>query len=375
MTEAVTQPILITLTTLCTVIMIGVGFLPRPCREAAIWSIAFICAMVASYVAAAGTQSGLPLLRALAAGFVLGALALFWVGLRVRAGRRRVFLLPSVVGGLLATAGLAVVDGLAGPEAFERTALAVAVALLVTTAIEAIVLRSAPLMATAPFALASVLCAGFAGVWIVSGLLQPVGAAALACVAPDTVLTDAAAMSVIYLVSALVSALLLGRDGGVCAEPAGTTDFARVAQERLVRAERRGDTWWALLDIRLDDPVALREASNTLAFGRVVERFADDVVLALPAEADIHQVDATRFVVLLPRHDPAVRPVVRDILDRVSTVEAHQSIAVRLSASIGWASVSTCGYDLDVLTRTASGAADDAQLAGGDRWQHAVAAF
>lgn len=376
MTEAITQPILITLTTLCTVIMIGVGFLPRPCREAAIWSIAFISAMVASYVGTASTQIGLPLLRAISAGFVLAALALFWAGIRVRAGRRRVFLVPSVIGVLAATAGLAVVDALAGPETLERVALGIVIVLLATTAVELVALRSAPLTATAPLALASVLCAGFAAVWLATGLvLPPQSPTALACLAPDSVQTDATAMSVIYLVSALVSVLLLGRRNTRREEAAPTGDFERVAQDRLVRAERRGDTWWALLDIRLDDPVALREASNALAFGRVVERFADDVVRALPAEADIHQVEPTRFLVLLPRHDPTVRPIVRDILDRVSTVEAHQSIAVRLSASIGWASVSTCGYDLDVLTRTASDAATDAQRAGGDRWEHAVAAF
>lgn len=376
MTEAITQPILITLTTLCTVIMIGVGFLPRPCREAAIWSIAFISAMVASYVGTASTQIGLPLLRAISAGFVIAALALFWVGIRVRAGRRRVFLVPSVVGALTATVGLALVDGAAGPEAFERVALGIAAALLATTTVELVALRSAPLTATAPLALASVLCAGFAAVWLASGLvLPPENPTALVCLAPDSVQTDATAMSVIYLVSALVSVLLLGRRDAPREEEAPTGGFERVAQDRLVRAERRGDTWWALLDIRLDDPVALREASNALAFGRVVERFADDVVRALPAEADIRQVEPTRFLVLLPRHDPTVRPIVRDILDRVSTVDAHQSIAVRLSASIGWASVSTCGYDLDVLTRTASDAATDAQRAGGDRWEHAVAAF
>lgn len=374
MIDAVAQPILITLATVCTVIMIGVAFLPRPCRETAIWSIAFICAMTASYVGAASTPGAPSILGATSIGLVLLALALVWVGLRVRAGRRRVLLVPVIVGAAVVTAGLAVIDLTIGGNASTPVALGVSAVLLVATTVELVSLRSAPRTATAPLTLAAALCAVFVVVWLVSGFLQPSSAPPEVCAAVNALQGNVVAMSSVYLVSALVSVLLLSLERTVAGDDAPTTGFERLADDRLRRAERRGDTSWALLDVRLDDPAALREVSNALAFTRVLERFADDLALALPAEADIDEVDPTRFVVLLPRHDAAVLPIVRDILARISTVEAHQSIAVRLSASIGWASVSACGYERETLARTAADAADEAQRAGGDRWEHAIVA-
>ena len=44
---------LVTLATLVCCLMIGLGFLYRPSRASAIWSGAFVAAMVASYVSAA----------------------------------------------------------------------------------------------------------------------------------------------------------------------------------------------------------------------------------------------------------------------------------------------------------------------------------
>ena len=126
--------------------------------------------------------------------------------------------------------------------------------------------------------------------------------------------------------------------------------------------------------LRVGNIALIREASSSMAFARVVDRFALDVTETMPAEADLRRVDPTRFLVLLPRHDSAVRPILRTLLDRVSTVSEGQFAALRLSTSVGWSNVAVCGWDLDALTLAAGDACDAAQRAGGDRWERALVA-
>ena len=78
------------------------------------------------------------------------------------------------------------------------------------------------------------------------------------------------------------------------------------------------------------------------------------------------------FVVLLPRPEGAVRPLLSRLLDQVATPDPTQPIAVRVSASIGWASVDTVGYDLDELLDAARGAGVQAHRSGGDRWERVM---
>lgn len=123
-----------------------------------------------------------------------------------------------------------------------------------------------------------------------------------------------------------------------------------------------------MLVARLDDPESLRDASSTNAFEQMADRFAQVVRLMLPAESDIDQRGATEFVVLLPRPVGAVRQVLANLLEQVAEAGADAPLAVRLSASVGWAQVDVVGYDLTELIVAAGAAADEAQELGGDRW-------
>ncbi|PZU33457.1 MAG: hypothetical protein DI577_00890 [Microbacterium sp.] len=369
---------LITLTTLCCCLMIGLGFLPRPSRESAIWSGAFVSAMVASYffAAVAGddndrTDDALAAwLPAAIGGLVVLALGLVWVGLRVRRGRRVVMIAPTLVVAAVLIAALATTDGTDATGVTRAVAAGVAGLAAAGIAIELAGIRTAHRSATLPLTVGAGIVAMYAVVWIAAGTPWN-GTGRLADDLPVAA-EFAPALTTIALVTALVTLLLLTRGETAPAEERETSGFRAVARDRLARAERLDDSWWSVLDVRLDDPTALREASSALGYTRVLDRFADDVTAVFPAEADLEQVEPTRFLVLLPRHEPSVRPLLRTLLDRVSTVSAEQPVDVRLSVSIGWASAGEIGYDLDDLIDAASAAADTAQLAGGDCWERAL---
>ena len=371
---------LVPLATLVCCLMIGLGFLYRPSRASAIWSGAFVAAMVASYVSAARAVAGsgdAAWLDAATAGLLVLALGLVWVGLRAHRGRRRVMIVPTftTAAGLAILLLLATGTDVAGTEAEGplRALTAGLVGLAAAgIAVELALVRATQRTVRIPLLVGAGLTLVYAATWIGAGAPWD-GSGRLSSSLP-TVAEFIPTLAVILLVTALTTVLLIAR-----AEVAPTAEqaaggFRAVARDRLARAERLDDSWWSLLDVRLDDPVALREASSTLAYTRVLDRFADDVAAVFPAEADIDRVEPTRFLVLLPRQEPSVRPLLRTLLDRLSTVSAAQPLDVRLSASVGWASAAEVGYDLDDLIVAASAAADAAQLSGGDGWERAASA-
>lgn len=153
-----------------------------------------------------------------------------------------------------------------------------------------------------------------------------------------------------------------------------STDGADRARRRLRKAEAQNDQPWSVLDIRLDDPVDLREASTGAAFARIVDRFHDDIEDALPASADADRIEDGRAVVIIRGSDEAVRYHLRGMLTRIAMLEKDASASgIRSSASIGWAPVSVVGYDYDLLRAAADRAAARARAAGGDQWKRANA--
>ncbi|MBF4561440.1 hypothetical protein ITJ43_04755 [Microbacterium sp. VKM Ac-2870] len=360
--------IMIALTTMCTAIFIGLGFLQRPSRETAIWSAAFIAAMASTYVQAGTGPGDAPWLDAIGDGLMFLALGMVWVGIGVRRGRRQVLLVPTIALSALLIITLALTDGTSVDDAVSTGELVLFAAISAVTAFELVGMRHAPRAAIVPLALSSGLVSVFALVWLstdfVDDRMRLLGNIPAAQDYTPVVVA-------ITLMSALTTLLLLARAEIPAATRASVAGFRTIARDRLERAERFDDAWWSLLDVRLDDPGALREASSTLAFSHVLDRFASDVSAVFPAEADLDRVEPARMLVLLPRHEAAVRPLLRTLLERVATVSSDQSIAVRLSASIGWASVSRIGYDLDDLIAAAASAAEEAQLSGGDRWERA----
>lgn len=364
---------LVTLATLACCLVIGLGFLYRPSRASAVWSGAFVTAMVASYVSAARSVAGsgdTPWLDAAASGLLVLALGLVWVGLRAHRGRRRVMIVPAFTIAVVLAVVLLLTAGTDAEGPVRALAAALVGLAAAGIAAELAVVRATQRAVRIPLLAGAGVTLVYACVWIAAGAPWD-GSGRLSPSLP-AVAEFAPMLAVILVVTSLTTVLLIAR-----AEVAPTAEqaaggFRAVARDRLARAERLDDSWWSLLDVRLDDPVALREASSTLAYTRVLDRFADDITAVFPAEADIDRVDPTRFLVLLPRHVPSVRPLLRTLLDRVSTVSAAQPLDVRLSASVGWARAGEVGYDLDDLIVAASVAADAAQLSGGDGWERAA---
>ncbi|HAM13988.1 MAG TPA: hypothetical protein DCO91_11895 [Microbacterium sp.] len=61
------------------------------------------------------------------------------------------------------------------------------------------------------------------------------------------------------------------------------------------------------------------------------------------------------------------------MLRRIAVRDPAAPITVTTSASIGWASVATAGFDLDALLATTAEAAATARAQGGDRWERVTA--
>lgn len=366
---------LIAVATLCTAVMIGLGFLARPSRATAIWSFAFTITMIGSYGwVAADAVDSLPL-RAACAGALLGANAMVWVGLRARRGARRVFWMPALVYAVVSPTVLALTAESPYYSAVFRLDFAVAAVVAGLTIAELVRLGSALRDVVLPLALASGAYVVFSIVSLIDGALQFARTGTIAAVDGLVLVRNLNSIgSLVFVVSALITLLLLARQSSAQPELTGSSSFRSVATDRLTRAGTGDDSWWAVLDIRLDDPVDLREATSSDTFAVIAERFAANVRATVPADADIERRSDTGFVVLLPRPEGSVRQVMSRLLAAVATPDADLPVTVRMSASIGWASVEAVGYELDDLLRAAGEAASVAAADGGDRWERAVGA-
>lgn len=356
----------IALATLALVVYIGLGFLPRPSHAAALWSGAFAVAMVGSYVWLTYEVSSSSLARAVGAGLVLAPMPLLWSGLRAYRRRRPyvwvavafLFSVPLV----LLLASPFDLFGVAFRGAF--TLMAVFAAL---TFVELVRLGPRLRDEALPLIGISLLFIAFAALFIANGVLVAIGEVGNADGTQFLRTLNTIGMAV-YIVCALTTTLLLTvRADDTAISPRNT--FERTARGRLDRARSRGDDWWSVLDIRLDDPDDLRRASSTAAFNAVTRKLMRDVDESFPADADIERVNPTRFVVLLPRPQGAVRALLAELLERVSTEEDGQAVPLRLTASVGWVPATAGDYDFTVLLQRASDAAELAASQGGDRWE------
>lgn len=360
---------LVALSTLCTVLYIGLGFLSHPGRAAAVWSGALSGVMISAYSWVAANQLDSHPLRGAASGFMFSTVALVWVGLRMRRNAERTFGRLAALVVVAAPVALALTATADFYLTVLRLVIVIAAVFAVLTVAELVRLGPLRRDEILPLALVSAAFVAFAAANVGFEIARLVAGGA----APDadrfSLVRDISALgALLYVVSATVTLLLLTRDREGLRE--GGTDvgspFARVATDRLRRAAAADDRWWALLVVLLDDPAALREASSSLAFASVRARFADVVQSALPAEADVDLHDGTAITVLIPRPEGAVRQILANLLEQVALTDAD--LDVRLSASVGWAGVDAVGYDLDALVAEATDAAALAQERGGDRW-------
>ncbi|MEJ1089326.1 hypothetical protein WDU99_13475 [Microbacterium sp. Mu-80] len=364
-TSTLAMPV-VALTTLATVMFIGLGFLPRPSRATAVWSAAFTVAMVGSYVWIGQDYLYPEQLRAVGSGLLIGSMGLIWSGLRAYRQQPRQYVSVAITLTFAAPLILLVAVQLGAYGVVFRVvfaAMAVIAALIVAE-----LMRLGPQLRdeALPLMGASTLFIAFAAITIVNGVLVAGGQATVS----DSLLfvrTINLIGAAVYVVCALMTVLLLTRSDDSAVQ-AGN-GFESTVRTRLNRAEAAADTSWSLLDIRIDDPDDIRLATTTAAFNAATHRFERDVDAVLPAEADIQRISPTRIVVLIPRARGGIRELLPDLLKRISSEHDSDPLPVRMTASVGWAQVSVTGYDYDALLRCASAAALTAHAKGGDRWE------
>jgi len=365
--------VLVAVATTCTIIMIGLGFLPHPGRAASIWSSGFALAMLSCYLLVAADQIGSHHLRGAAHGPILCAVAFVWIGLRARRGREPIMLLPTIVVFSAATVVLGLTAETLAYGAVFRVSFALAAATAGLAAWELLRLRKAEREMSLPLIVVACGFVGLAVLVAIDGLIRLADGTIGETEADLQNLYDLnEVVALLYLICALVTLLYLVRRGAQTPEQQQTVEFFGVARDRLARAREAGDRWWSLIDVRLDDAGELLDASSGRAFQRITARFAEDIRTVMPPEADIYAVSPTQVLVLLPRPDTAVRGLLSRLLDRIGTLTDQPAVPIRLSASIGVAAAPLADYDLDRLTAAAGEAAAHAQISGGDRWERAV---
>ena len=358
---------MVAVVTLLAVLVVGLGTLARPSRATVTWGAAFGLGMLGAYLWLAGQQTDVQMLRAAASALLLCFEPLIWIGLRMHFGRRArwALVIPFLVVApllLVATAGTgwylpsfhviflgsAVYGGLVAYELLRGRPA-------VRDIVLPLALASCGLVVVAIVSAVSAVMSGGAGTEAQLSALRGMNAVG------TLVVSTCAAFTLVLLVRAEQKA---NDETGAAAER---------ARRRLRKAEAQNDQPWSILDIRLDDPADLREASTGSAFALTVDRFHDDILEALPASADADRVADGRAIVVIRGSDDSVRHHLREMLNRISVIEREAaSMGIRSSASIGWATVSVVGYDYDALVAAAGSAAERARDAGGDQWKRAT---
>ncbi|MEU4016752.1 hypothetical protein AB0E56_15930 [Microbacterium sp. NPDC028030] len=357
---------MVAVVTVLTALVVGLATLARPSRATVTWGVAFGLGMLGAYLWLAGQQTQEQALRAAASALLLCFEPLVWIGLRMHFGRRASWwtVIPFLVVAptlLVATAetswylpsfhvvflGSAIYGGLV---AYELLRVRAAVRDIVLP----LALASCGLVIVAVVSAASALIAGDAGTDAQLSALRGMNAVG------TLVVSTCAAFTLVLMVR--------GEEKRVHAG-----DAAERARRRLRKAESQNDQPWSVLDIRLDDPADLREASTGAAYALIIERFHEDIREALPASADADRVEDGRAIVVIRGGDESVRHHLRAILSRISTIDRDATVTgIRASASIGWATASVVGFDYDALVAAAGRAAARARAAGGDQWKRAT---
>lgn len=357
-----------TVATLGTVMIIGLGFLPRPSRASLLWALAFVLAMVSTWVTLAGEALGDEPARRAGLGFMLGAPALIWSGLRARGPGVRTFAWVAPVQAIVSAAVLVMIGDSPAYGLVFRVVFFGAAVFAALTLVELSRSPDRHERLVYPIAVVSGAFVVLAAFTLLSGVIFPATGGDLGLVRTLNSLG-----MLVYLVCATVSLLFFASVSPVGVQRASSwPQFSVTASDRLARARSAGETSWVVLSVRMDDPDDIRVAAGESAFARIVDRFETAVRESFPAEADIGREARGRLVVLMSRPGPVVREHVRVLLRAVTEIDAAQQISVRLSASVGWAAADVVGYDFPVLLAAAQRAAEEASDLGGDRWQRLV---
>ena len=358
---------LVVLVTVATALVFGLVVLRRPSAATSAWGIAFGLGLLATYTWVTADFTGMVSLRAFASGLMLSFEPLVWLGLRWFAGRRTGWIGVAVFAVVVPSA-LAVSAGTAWfAFVFSATFAAAGVyAALIVRELARLQVASRDI--TLPLMLAS---AAFVVVAFLNAIWQLMGAG-MPSEQQFTMLRQVNGMgTLITSYCAAVTILLLVRaDPAHRARGLSSAAATSAMRERMDRIREHADDQWSMLDVRLDDPADLREASGQSDFAAIIERFHLHVREALPPAADIVRRDDTQLVVLLPGSDEAVEHHLRTLLNQVAIIDDHDPrAAIRVSASVGWARVRDGQFDFDALLSLAASRAERARDRGGDRWE------
>ncbi|KQP69590.1 hypothetical protein ASF40_17175 [Microbacterium sp. Leaf288] len=356
------------ITTLATMLTIGIAFLVRPGLPTLYWSIAFTLAMLATYGVVAGDVAGIEQLRRASLGALMGAPAFLWSGFRAAWGLR-----PHIWAGAAMAAvsafSLAIVDDLAWFTVAYRTiffAASVFAGLFVLDWARASSRRHDRLLL--PLVIVSIAFFVTGVGTLIAGLVYPPSGGDDF----ELVRLISSVGMLVYVACALVAVVgTTARDSGLGRTAAVSTawqQFERTAGDRLARAQKTSEPW-SVVYLGLDDAADIRQTAGAAAFATLSERLEDEVRAAFPAESDVGSPSAGAVVVLVPRPDAVVRDLLRATLERVTLLDVHGALPIRPTASAGWAPVSVLGYDLDTLVYTGREAARVASGKGGDRWE------
>ena len=364
-----TSVTLVAMVTLSAALVFGLALMPRPSRATVTWSVGFGIAMLATYVWVAANQFDSAPLRALSSGLIVCFEPLLWLGIRAYAGKR--LLWPAAAAFVLVAPTLLMASSTtaAYPTVF-RVVFSAAAVFAGLAAWELFRLRISARDVVLPLALVSsafVVVAVFGVIAGITGIGSSPGdeLRMLRDINGVGILLTSQCAAVTIVLLARGEALLRG--GG-----RSSADSRAALRARLARARQAQEPAWSLLDIRLDDPADLAEASGPAVFASIVDAFHAHVLDALPAAADVERISDVRALALLPGAEDAVRRELRVLLQRVSTIEdSGPRASVRVSASVGWAGAAAADYDLDALSAVAADAATLAQDRGGDRWERA----
>lgn len=357
----------VALSTVGSMIMIGLGFLARPSRATVLWSLAFVLAMVSSYGQLAGVSLEVEPLRVASLGAVLGAPVLIWSGLRAFRGAPALPWLAVVV----AAGAAAALAASSGTPAFAWTFRLSYAATAVFAALTLWELLRRPERGggtSFPLSLISAAFVATAAMSLIVGAFLPAGDASSVGLLRDVNLLG----MLIYITCALITLLFLARGApGAGRGAASATAFETVAVDRLERAQAAGERSWALLVIALDDSADLRLAAGEAGYAAIATRFAREVRAAMPTDADVGRLDGSTCAVLIARPAAVLAEQLATLLHDITTPGGAGTEAIPVSASVGWAAPAEHGYRFEETLVAAREAAASAADAGGDRWVRA----
>jgi len=353
-------------TTLGTVLVVGLAFLPHPSRATLLWSIGFLVATVSVVLAVMATIGDAEPLRRVTLAGLLSCSFFAWSGLRAWRGARS-------LAWLYAPTLVALVLILVVPGDTRWFSVAFRVAFLVSAVFPALTawdlwrMPERRDLLLQPLLITSASYAVFAVAGAVAGVFYPpTDGDDLALVR-----TLNALGMLIYVICLAVSIVWLSqqrRPSAARPPIAEWTRFRDVARDRLARAEAADEEAWALLVIRLDDEANVRAAAGNLSYAHITAEIDAHVRRIFPADADIGRQAAGRIVVLVPRSTVVIRELVRRLLTAISGYDGPYQTMLQNSASVGWVSVDVGGYDFSALLGAATMAVERAESAGGDRW-------